>query len=233
MLKKRFSISHCFRFPSICVLCNQFHRDQTAVCIDCINLLTPLGHQCSQCAYPLPDSDFKICGYCIKQRPHYDKAYIAYPFEEPLRRLLHQFKYENGLYLTSFLCHLMVNSIQNLSADCLIPVPMHPKRLRERGYNHALVLAKALAKKIKCRYDYSCCQKTVNTPTQASLNGKQRQKNLQKAFKASSVPYQHVILVDDLLTTGATANELAYTLKKAGVQKVDLWCCARTVFKQE
>lgn len=108
---------------------------------------------------------------------------------------------------------------------------MHPKRLKQRGFNQAVVLAKLLANTLNIPYDYTCCQKTINTAPQASLDGKQRQKNLHNAFNVSSVPYQHVVLIDDLLTTGATANELALTLKKNGVQRVDIWCCARTVFQ--
>ncbi len=113
--------------------------------------------------------------------------------------------------------------------QCLIPVPMHPQRIRHRGFNQAAILTKLLAKKLQLPCHINSCKKIINTAQQASLDGKQRQKNLRHSFKAKKLPYQHVALVDDLLTTGATANELAFTLKKAGVQQVDIWCCARTI----
>ncbi|KGP63108.1 competence protein ComF [Legionella norrlandica] len=191
----------------------------------------PLGISCQYCAYPLPDDAHLICGQCIKKRPNFDNAYVAYQFEEPLRGLLHQFKYHNGLYLASFLNQLLINAIPPNAPkpECLIPVPMHPKRLKIRGFNQAAVLSKLLARQLKIPYDLYRCKKVINTATQVSLSGEERRKNLKNAFYTPPLPYEHVMLVDDLLTTGSTANELAYTLKKAGVKRVDICCCARTV----
>jgi len=108
---------------------------------------------------------------------------------------------------------------------------MHPKRLKQRGFNQAAVLTQSLGKKLNLPYRLNSCQKIINTAPQARLNGEQRQTNLKQAFIAEKLPYQHVMLVDDLLTTGSTANELALTLKKVGVQRVDIWCCARAVYE--
>lgn len=197
-----------------------------------MEFINPLGMACQYCAHPLPDNHLLICGRCIKKPPHFDQAFIHYKFEEPLRSLLHQFKYHKGLYLNSFLSHLILQSVQEHSSlpQCLIPVPMHPQRIKQRGFNQAAVLAKSLAKKLDIPYDVTSCKKIVNTATQASLDGEQRQKNLRHAFTAEKLPFHHIALVDDLLTTGCTANELARTLKKSGVKRVDVWCCARTVY---
>ncbi|EHL31178.1 ComF family protein [Legionella drancourtii] len=235
MRQKLLIVTQSLRLPSICTLCNQFHKGILAVCEPCIALLPQLGPACQYCAYPLPDMAYLICGRCIKKPPHFDRTFIAYKFEEPLRTLLHRFKYHNGLYLTSFLSHLIMSSAQRQlnKPQCLIPVPMHPQRIKQRGFNQAAVLAQALAQKLQIPYDVNCCQKMINTVPQASLDGEQRQTNLRHAFSAQKRPYQHVALIDDLLTTGATTNELALTLKKTGVQQVDVWCCARTVAKNE
>lgn len=115
--------------------------------------------------------------------------------------------------------------------QCLIPVPLHPARLKQRGYNQTVVLTKLLAKKLYLPYDLKSCQKTKNTPAQASLEKTKRYSNLHQAFKVRTLPYSHVVLVDDLLTTGSTANELALALKKTGIARVDIWCCARTVYE--
>ncbi|ARB92218.1 amidophosphoribosyltransferase [Legionella longbeachae] len=192
-----------------------------------------LGPGCHHCAYPLPDTQFLVCGHCIKNPPSFDRAFIKYTFEEPLRTLLHQFKYHNGLYLTSFLSYLIFKSLSSQveMPQCLIPVPMHPQRIKRRGFNQAAILARSLAKKFKLPCDLFSCQKTLNTKPQAGLDEKQRKINLRSAFVTHQLPYQHVAIIDDLLTTGNTANELAYTLKKSGVKQVDVWCCARTIEK--
>jgi ComF family protein len=229
--QKLWTITQKCRLPKLCVLCNQYHKGSFAACTTCIQWLPKLNIPCQQCAYPLPDTHFLTCGHCIKNPPHFDRTYIAYPFVEPLRGLLHQFKYHQALYLTSLLCHLMQQTLTTTPAQCLIPVPLHPKRLRARGYNQAQLLGRTLAKHLNLPFEYKKCRKIINTAPQASLNGMERQKNIQNAFEVTSMPYEHVILIDDLLTTGATANELACTLKNIGVKRVDLWCCARTVLE--
>jgi len=231
MRHKIASISQRLRLPSICVLCNQYHRDHVAVCSACLELLSPIGIACKYCALPLLDAEFLVCGHCCLKKPHYDRAIAAYHFEEPLRTLLHEFKYHEGLYLCSFFATLIMRSIPQdaLKTQCLIPIPMHPNRLRQRGFNQSAELVKQLSYRLKLPYDISHCKKTINTAPQASLTAKQRQRNLRHAFHAEPLPYQHITLVDDLLTTGSTVNELANVLKQRGIERVDVWCCARTV----
>lgn len=106
---------------------------------------------------------------------------------------------------------------------------MHPKRLKKRGFNQAAVLTRLLAKSLNLSYDLAACKKIKNTQPQAHLDGDERQKNLHHAFHAPTLPYKHVVLIDDLMTTGNTANELARVLKQSGVLQVDVWCCARAV----
>jgi len=231
MRQKIASIAQMLRLPAICVLCNQYHQSRLAVCADCNQFFKPLGPCCRFCALPLPDGNFMVCGQCCKKKPFFDQAIAAWRFEEPFRSLVHQFKYHDGLYLRNFLATSM---LQNMPADihktqCLMPVPMHPKRLRHRGFNQAAELAKYLAQILKLPCDLSSCQKILNTAPQAELNGKQRQQNLRGAFVVQPHQYQHITLVDDLLTTGSTANELARALKKQGAVQVDVWCCARVV----
>jgi ComF family protein len=193
--------------------------------------MIPLGPSCTQCGFPLSDNTYLICGYCIKNPPSFDSATIAYRFEEPLRSLLHRFKYREGLYLGSFLSQLIINAWQKqpTQPQCLIPVPMHPKKLKIRGFNQAAVLTRLFAKQLKIPYDLISCQKKINTQPQALLDGKKRTQNIKGAFSIKKIPYTHIALIDDLLTTGSTANELAQTLKKSGIETVELWCCARTV----
>lgn len=167
----------------------------------------------------------------MKQKPDIHQTIAAYRFDAPLRTLLHEFKYREGLYLGSFFAAMIRQTLPNeaLSTECLLPVPMHAKRLRQRGFNQAAELTKHLAKSLALPYRLMHCKKIINTAPQASLNAKERQKNLRHVFEAKPLPYRHITLVDDLITTGSTVNELARTLKKQGVERVDVWCCAKTV----
>lgn len=118
------------------------------------------------------------------------------------------------------------------SMQCLMPIPMHPKRLRERGFNQAAILAMRLSKKLNIPYDIYRCEKIINTSPQAKLTATLRQKNLKNAFKARHIPYKQVTLIDDLVTTGNTACEIARVLKKQGVEIVDVWCVSRAVSRK-
>lgn len=180
---------------------------------------------------PLPDEHFPVCGICIKKKPTLDRVFSAYSFEEPLRSLIHDFKYKDAFYLRSLLVKLILDGLSPdaLKTECLIPVPLHKNRLQERGFNQAAELARLLSKKTNRPYQLNLCKKTIHTKPQAGLNAKERQKNLNNAFEVKPMPYKHVTLIDDLLTTGSTANELAQLLKAQGLVQVDLWCCARVV----
>lgn len=230
MLNKLWSIARSIRLPSICILCNQKCTTDCSVCSSCLDLLPQLGPACPFCANPSPQSDYLICGSCIKTPPRYDSALIAYAFEEPIRSLLHQFKYQHRLYLCNFFAYLIVDAWKQKPSipECLIPVPMHPKKLKERGFNQTILVTRYLSKFLNIPYNSLSCKKIRATQAQASLNGNQRRENLKNAFTLKPVPYKHVALIDDVLTTGSTANELARTLKNAGVDCVELWCSART-----
>lgn len=216
------------RLSAICRLCGQYHKERHAICHPCTQLLEPLGPACYSCAVPLPAQDPLRCGACSVQRPHLDRVITAHRFTEPLRTLIHAFKYESALYLTSLLTELMWSAKEvDYTTDCLIPIPLHHLRLKDRGFNQAAVLASQLSQKLQKPYDLYRCDKVIATLPQAGLSAKERQTNLKQAFRVSPLPYQHVTLIDDLFTTGSTANEVAKTLKQRGVERVDLWCCAR------
>ncbi len=228
------SISHIFKPTVICVICQHPHSQAFAVCNACRQLFMPIGPACRHCAQPLPDATFAVCGACCQKQPMLDHVFAAYQFEEPLRTLLHEFKYREGLYLTPFLAHLILKSLPNelTKTQCLIPVPLHQDRLQERGFNQAAELAKHLSHKINKPYQLSLCKKIKKTLPQAGLTAEQRKKNLNQAFQAMATCYQHVTLIDDLMTTGSTVNELARTLKNTGIKRVDVWCCARAVVQK-
>ena len=217
------------RLSRVCILCNHYHSGRDAVCIHCQEYLTLIPSACLSCAEPLPISDFMTCGACIKKKPFVDYTFAPYLFEEPLRTLLHEFKYRHGLYLISFLAQLILRNLPEkaMQTDCLIPVPMHPKRLRTRGFNQAAELAKFMGRTLDIPCKINLCQKVIHTQPQAGLRASERKKNLSDVFQAEPSQYTRITLIDDLLTTGNTVNELAKTFKQQGVSHVAVWCCAR------
>ncbi|MFZ4076886.1 MAG: ComF family protein [Legionellaceae bacterium] len=226
------SISHLLHLPTYCTLCTQQHRGPWSVCLACASYLLPLGPACKHCATPLPNTTLPLCGPCAVKQPAIDTVFTSFRFEEPLRGLLHDFKYNEQLHLGGFFADLIVKALNNdaLQTECLIPVPMHPKRLKERGFNQAALLTQHIAQRTKKPYTLFSCKKLVHTAQQAHLNARTRQMNLNNAFSSKPLPYQHVTLIDDLITTGSTANALASCLKRTGIRQVDVWCCAKTVF---
>lgn len=231
LLRKMLSITQRGLFSSACLLCAQYHAEGTPLCALCQKLFLPLGPACEVCACVLFDEGFLRCGACIQQKPFFDKVLVAYRLDPALRHLIHAFKYHKALYLKKTLSQFMLKALEEapLSSQCLVPVPLHPQKLRERGFNQALELSKFLAKKTKLPCEALLCQKLIATSPQVALSGQARNKNLKKVFLAKASPYQHITLVDDIITTGATVNELARAFKSVGVRVVDVWCCARAV----
>lgn len=223
------SITQLIKLRAPCVVCKQYHQGRQIVCEACDDLISPLINACIRCRIILNDDNHTICGSCLKQKKYFDEVICHSQFEEPLRGLIHAFKYHQALYLGSYLSSLMLRHKADIptKADCFIPVPVHQKRLRERGYNHALELTKLLAKKLNKPYLVGLCQKVIHTPYQAGLKLKDRNKNLAGAFQVRPNQLKHVVIVDDLMTSGNTANELSKALKATGIQKVSVWCCAR------
>ncbi len=211
------------------------------MCHDCIQCLELIENPCVNCALPLPnlrdaqELDYREridnqCGACITQPTPLDQIMTNYIYTAPLRFLIHHFKYHEGYFLTSTLTELMLHALpENYKTDCIIPVPMHTTRLRERGFHHTLWLAKALSKKTGIQVDNQTCIKIKHTRTSAQLSAKERQKNTANAYLVLPNTYRHVTLLDDLTTTRETGNQIAKLLKESGVETVALWCIARAL----
>ncbi len=221
-----------FSFTTHCVLCNTRHRGSYAVCALCMDELPRLEPTCRTCSQRVPHAAVLRCYACQQNEPAIDHILCAHRFSTPLRHLLHAFKYHEALYLAPCFAALMQQALPiHYNTECLIPIPMHSRQLKQRGFNQTQLLAKSLARRIQRPVKAFYCDKIRQTARQAGLSALARQHNLAHAFVARAMPFQHVTLVDDLITTGATANELARTLKRRGVTRVDLWCCAKAVLE--
>jgi ComF family protein len=140
-------------------------------------------------------------------------------------------KFQHKLHLVKPLAGLLIEQLGELheQPDLLIPVPLHPLRLRQRGFNQSVEITRILAKHYRLPYDWRICQRIKETKAQSELNEKERRRNLSNAFQVcTKVNGSHLVLVDDVITTGATVTELSKLLKKAGAKRIDVWAVART-----
>jgi ComF family protein len=220
---------HRWLLPWRCLLCGVAGASDKDLCVDCSAELPRNTHCCQRCALPLPVSA-PLCGRCQRKAPPWDAAWAPFRYAWPLDRLETRFKFGRDLAAGRVLATMWQQEPRALEPPQLIlPVPLHPRRLRERGYNQALELAKPLARAlgVACRHDL--LQRTRHTDAQTGLDAAERRRNLRKAFalRQSTVLPDHVVVLDDVFTTGATLAECARLLKRAGVARVDVWALAR------
>ncbi|MCW5574502.1 MAG: ComF family protein [Burkholderiales bacterium] len=211
---------------SRCLLCAApaGRRNLCEVCLGDLPWLDAAA--CRICAHPL--SDPGICGRCIAEPPHYDRIVTACRYAFPLDGLIQAYKYGGRLATGPALAALLLPRIRT-RPDLILPVPLTAQRLRERGFNQALELARIIGRKLNVPVDPGLCIKTRDTAPQTRLPWKTRRKNIRGAFVVlGSLDGRHVAVVDDVLTTGATLGEVARNLKRAGASSVTGYVIART-----
>lgn len=167
-----------------------------------------------------------MCGRCLSEPPHYDATAAALAYEFPADALVHALKFRGELALTEYLAGILGTCISEREVDSVIAVPLSAARLRSRGYNQALEIARSLAPK---KLDLDLCVRERDTPAQMDLPFAQRRRNVRGAFRCTRVILgARIAVVDDVMTTGETLNEIASVLKKAGAARVVNWVVART-----
>lgn len=217
-------------YPYHCVLCGQPGVDGLDLCPGCYASLPGKANACMRCGMPLEQAG-TLCGLCHRHPPPYLISHIPFFYASPLDHLLQQLKFHQRLHLATLLGQLMAEGLKVRGGplpECLLPVPLHADRLRERGYNQALELARVISCHLGIAVDAELCRRHRSTAPQTSLDGDERRKNLRGAFvvRKGELP-RHVAIIDDVVTTGTTVKELAKTLRRAGVEVVEVWACAR------
>lgn len=224
----------------ICFLCDGPPGDQRSLCNACEADLAWLDSCCIRCALPLPmlsPHQGLICGDCQKKPPQFDQVVSPWRYSFPIDTLVTQFKHHGKWPVGRLLGQLLSHHLRNAFAaglprpDLLLPVPLGKQRLRQRGFNQAGMLAHWLEPRLNVPVNARLLRRIRETDAQQALDATARQRNLRNAFvldDAAQVAGKHLALIDDVLTTGATANSLAGLLKKAGAQRVDVYCLART-----
>lgn len=171
-----------------------------------------------------------LCGHCLKSPPAFDATHALFRYGYPIDAVLQKYKYGNALTTAELLGQLLSENRRSFDLpDLLIPMPLHPKRLQERGFNQALEVARIAAHELALALDIQACKRIKFSAPQATLPLKQRVRNMRNAFRCERrLDGMKVALLDDVMTTGASLNALATAVKKAGAAMVECWVIART-----
>ena len=219
-------------FPATCVLCGCDVAGNLDLCADCRADLPRVLRPCPRCGLPLATETGGECGACITDPPAFTCTSVPFRYEDPVKHLIHALKFNRKLYVARVLGELMAEHYaqQGARPDVIMPVPLHTGRLRERGFNQALELARPVAAHLRIPISTHACVRTRGTAAQSDLPAEQRAKNVKGAFELRGpLKVRRVAIIDDVMTTGATVDELARVLIAGGVEDVQVWVCARAV----
>jgi ComF family protein len=230
-------------FPPQCLACAEIINQPASqiFCFLCLRKISFITDSfCPICGVPFLSSttESHICGNCLENKPWYAHARAVAGFETVIMDAIHKFKYGRSISigdgLSSFMANFSFPDFDFSEYSLLIPVPLHIKRLRERGFNQSLLLAKQMGGKYKLPVNFSLLKRSKFTLTQTGLNKAEREKNIKGAFVVTDkkkAAGENIILIDDVYTTGATINECAKVLLKAGAQKVAALTLSRVTQK--
>ncbi len=218
--------------PKTCMQCARKIRELNCIyCEQCSDELPYSKHSCHRCGQPF--SGFSnYCGRCVSKLPAFDACFCAFEYSAPISNAICRFKYAEQPQMARYLARLMIDELLSQEIEipeAIIAVPMHRSSLRKRGYNQSHELAKHFSKRLNVPLLTNTLSKTKATPRQATQSLSQRKINQKGSFQVvKDIKFNHIAIVDDVVTTGATAQEIAKTLKKNGVDYVQVWGIART-----
>lgn len=217
--------------PPHCIRCGSAGQPPVLdLCEYCEEELPLNGCACRHCGLPLPAGSSPVCAACSRRARAFDAVFAPYLYGYPVDRLIQQFKYDGRLEVGRVLATLLVRALAARDGerpDALLPVPLAPSKERERGFNQALELAQPIASSLGIPIRRRLCSRMRATEDQAGLRARERRRNLRGAFVAAASVPRHIAIIDDVLTTGSTCEEIARVLKTAGAERVDVWVVAR------
>lgn len=228
-------------FPSLCLSCSRVLLEKKGhpfcpACYSGLRFITP--PLCPSCGIPYPaqEGPDHVCGECLLKKRHIGAARSLGVYESVLHEVIHDFKYGGNLTLGERMGRLMADhdypSFRICDYSLIIPVPLHPRRLRHRGFNQSLILAREIARRHGIAMDFCAFTRAVDTESQAGLQKEERRSNIRQAFRVTNperIRGQTILLVDDVYTTGSTLGECARTLLKGGAEAVGALTLARAV----
>lgn len=223
--------AHEWLLPRHCLLCLG-PASNIDLCPACRSALPRVQNPCRGCGAPLTAGE--CCARCLNSPPAFHRVHIPYLYAGPTAALIHALKFRHRLAAAAVLGTLLGEQLDGKPGprpQRIVPVPLHPKRQRERGFNQAMEIARVLSLRLEIPLTPRVARRIRATAAQSTLSGaKPRRVNMRGAFVAESEALEsthHLAIVDDVVTTGATANALALALKSAGVTRIELWSVAR------
>ena len=221
-------------FPPTCLLCGAAGSPGRDLCPGCAAELPLNRVSCPRCALPLDARlpDGSECGACRRRPPPFDSALAALRYETPVPLLVGAAKFRAQLAAARLLGQLLADAVRwrgGRLPEVLIPVPLHPRRLGERGYNQALEIGRSVGRELDLPLDTGHCLRVSPTQPQTGLDESARRRNVRGAFAAHTpFPWRRVAILDDVVTTGSTVAEAARALRRAGAEEIMVWAAART-----
>lgn len=222
-------------YPPTCVLCGAPGWRELDLCRGCLADLPDLAPSCARCAQPLSPGTppGRLCGQCQRRAPAFDHCLAVFRYQDSVCKLMGDFKFRRRLALGRLFGQLLAETArwqpQAVLPELLVPVPLHRSRLRARGYNQSLEVARVLGRSLGIGVDACLVERQIATPPQLSLARAERLANVRNAFRLSRpLAAKHIAIIDDVVTTGATVGELARVLRAAGAERIDVWAVART-----
>ena len=219
--------------PGVCVACGGEIDDARLLCIDCDGRLPRIAGPCGACGEPMAGPGL-VCARCLGNPPRWQRLIAPFAYRGLARDYLLQLKFHEAEYLGRVLCDAGLDAFRaaEIRPEALLPVPLHRARLLERGFNQAEFVARRLGTALDIELDRRALTRRRATEPQSGLSAARRRDNLRGAFVYDPrQEYRHVAVVDDIVTSGATAGEITRLLHRAGVDHVEIWALARTVHR--
>lgn len=227
-----------FIYPTRCPICDDIVMPRGGmVCDSCKDILSPLvSPLCFKCGRQIVASTSEYCDTCSNYSFDFDRAFSLWPYNSTVKSSLSRFKYKGRREFAEYYAARLYEHFTSLNAKlnitAIIPVPIHKNRLKTRGYNQAALIAEILSKKMGVLYISDYLLRSKNTTAQKNLDPISRRKNLKNAFEINKnsryydIHLKNILLIDDIYTTGSTADACAKVLKDSGTQKVYVLCVA-------
>ncbi len=216
--------------PQYCRLCDARTNTVLSVCAFCLPQLPWLGHSCRGCGLPLSHLNAYHCGHCLKRMPPINLTVCCFQYRGVIQQWIQQYKFHHQLDLHTLFAHCIQQRMaaQHIDADLILAVPIHPRRLKQRGFNQCSLIAQRVSRALGIPFDDNILVRHKHSAAQMTLPAKQRHQNIKGCFTVTRCLHSlRLILLEDVITTGATINEAAMTLKAHGALSVQVWAIAR------
>ena len=212
-----------------CVVCSE--ASESCVCLACESSFTNHQPRCLSCAHPIT-TQLNFCGQCLAHSPAFNRAYTLFDYQATVKNLIQQFKFDRQLCVGDFFAKKLYQAYRSMPKyDAIIPMPLSRDRIQQRGFNQVLELLRVIRQKTDTIIDINSVKRIKPTQPLSLLNAEQRKQEIKGAFQVVSMPYKTVLLVDDVMTTGSSLNELATTiLRQTNVETCDVLTLARAEF---